>query len=215
MYALVLANVFLRLRIAELKRAARPAAAHRNEGQTQLMSQTRRSVPDPEWLQMHRSGIPTPKIAATAGAAETTVRYHLAIAARQDPGLRTAHKPALSKPQRLTAPGLKNQDDILALYKTEGRLPAKSADRERALASWLHGRRKDAADGSLSPAYARALDTIPSWRAADQAGGRRGPVDAAPGRGRCLPGRRSRVAPAQQDRRRGRARPRPGPLAAQ
>lgn len=84
----------------------------------QLMSQTRRSAPDPEWVQMYRNGIPTPKITAAAGAAETTVRYHLAIADRQDPGLRDAHKAALPKSQRLTVPGQRNLEDILAFYRT-------------------------------------------------------------------------------------------------
>jgi hypothetical protein len=129
------------------------------------MSQTRRSAPDPEWVQMYRSGIPTPKIAAAAGVAETTVRYHVAVAARQDSGLRGEHRAALSKPPRLTAPGQRNLEEILALYKIEGRLPAKSrTDRERALATWLHRRRKDAADGTLAPVYAEALCTIPGWR---------------------------------------------------
>jgi hypothetical protein len=114
---------------------------------------------------MYRSGIPAPKIAAVVGAAKTTVRYHLAVAARHDAELRTAHKAALSTPQRLTAPGQRNLDDILALYATEGRLPARSrTDRERALATWLQRRRKDAAEGTLSPAVAEALDTIPGWR---------------------------------------------------
>lgn len=129
------------------------------------MTQTRRSAPDAEWVQMYRSGIPTPKIAAAAGAAETTVRYHLAIAARQEPGLRAEHHAALSKPRRVTAPGQQNLEDVLTFYETEGRLPAKSrTDRERALATWLHRRRKDAAEGTLSPVYAQALDSVPGWR---------------------------------------------------
>ncbi|MFC4394680.1 helicase associated domain-containing protein [Arthrobacter sedimenti] len=129
------------------------------------MTQARRSAPDAEWVLMYRSGIPTPKIAAVVGAAESTVRYHLAVAARQDAGLRTAHKAALSTRQRLTAPGQRNLDDILALYANEGRLPARGGtDRERALATWLQRRREEAADGDLSPIYAHALDTIPGWR---------------------------------------------------
>lgn len=129
------------------------------------MSQTRRSAPDPEWVQMYRSGIPAPKIAAVVGAAETTVRYHLAVAAWKDTELRTAHVAAFSKPQRLTAPGQRNLDDILALYANEGRLPARGGTaRERALATWLQRRRKEAADGDLSPVYAQALEAIPNWR---------------------------------------------------
>lgn len=47
----------------------------------------RRPAPDSEWVLMYRQGIPARKIAAVAGAAETTVRYHIAIAAKQDPSL--------------------------------------------------------------------------------------------------------------------------------
>ncbi|GAC1353417.1 MAG: hypothetical protein NVSMB43_27320 [Pseudarthrobacter sp.] len=55
-------------------------------------------------------------------------------------------------------------EDVLVFYAGHGRVPAKSrTDRERALATWLARRRSEAADGTLSPAYA-ALDTIPGWR---------------------------------------------------
>jgi hypothetical protein len=38
------------------------------------MTQIKRPTPNPEWVQMYRRGIPTAKIAETAGVAETTVR---------------------------------------------------------------------------------------------------------------------------------------------
>lgn len=115
---------------------------------------------------MYRRGIPAPKIAAADGVAETTVRYHLAIAAKLDPRIRAEHQAVLpAAPPRITAPGKQNLDDILAFYKTEGRLPIFSRSaREKALAVWLHRRRKEAAQGTLSPAYADALDVIPDWR---------------------------------------------------
>ncbi|WP_200952004.1 hypothetical protein [Arthrobacter sp. Soil736] len=66
----------------------------------------------------------TQKIASAAGVAGSVVRYHLAIAAKQDPGIREEHKAALPvSPQRLTAAGRWNLEDVLAFYKTEGRLP--------------------------------------------------------------------------------------------
>jgi hypothetical protein len=128
---------------------------------------------------MYRNGIPAPKIAAVVGAAETTVRYHLAIAARKDPGLRAEHRSALSKPQRVTALGQRNPDDVLALYATEGRRPARGrTDRERALATWLARCRNEATDGTLSPIYADVLKAFPGWREKPT----KREVDAAPWR---------------------------------
>ncbi|GAC1500092.1 MAG: hypothetical protein NVS2B15_22700 [Pseudarthrobacter sp.] len=65
------------------------------------MTRTHRNAPDPEWVQMYRSGVSSSKIAAGAGVPGSTVRYHLAVAAREDPGLRDTHRAALSVP----APG--------------------------------------------------------------------------------------------------------------
>jgi hypothetical protein len=129
------------------------------------MKQIKRQASNPEWVQMYRLGIPTPKIAAGARVAETTVRYHLAIAAKQDPVLRADHQAALPPAApRVTEPGQRNMEEILAFYEAEGRLPVASRSvRETALAGWLARRRVQAAAGALSPAYA-ALDTIPNWR---------------------------------------------------
>lgn len=127
------------------------------------MTQIKRPAPDPEWVQMYRQGTPTSTIAAAARVAETTVRYHLAIAAKQDPRLRSAHRAAARPTTRVTAAGRRNLDDVLALYRAEGRLPTKRTPRERALAIWLARRREDAAAGIPSPDYAAALDEIPNW----------------------------------------------------
>ncbi|MEW1810476.1 helicase associated domain-containing protein [Pseudarthrobacter phenanthrenivorans] len=129
-----------------------------------LKNGTRRTAPNSEWVLMYRRGIPTAKIAAGAGVAETTVRYHLAIAARQEPDVRAEHKAALPVArQRLTAAGRRNLDDIITFYQAEGRLPARRSPREKAMAAWLHRRRQEAAQGTLSPVYAKALDVIPGW----------------------------------------------------
>lgn len=79
------------------------------------MTQMKRTAPDPEWVLMYRQGIPTPKIAAVAGVAETTVRYHLAIAAKLDTRIRAEHHAALPAAlPRLTAAGRRNLEDIIA-----------------------------------------------------------------------------------------------------
>lgn len=115
---------------------------------------------------MYRRGISAPRIAALEGVAETTVRHHLQIAARADPGLRDAHKAALAPTApRTTEVGMRNLADILAFHESVGRLPVthgKSA-RERALAAWLVHRRREAAQGTLSPTYRDALAVISGW----------------------------------------------------
>ena len=156
------------------------------------MNQTNRNDPNLQWVLMYRKGIRATKIAAGAGVAESVVRYHLAIAAKQDPGLRAEHQKTLPSPApRLTAAGKRNLDDILVFYDTGGRLRVSGSKRESALAGWLVRRRKDAADGTLSPAYALALapalDTIPLL--SHEAVRRRGPLTGAPGRAGYLSGR--------------------------
>ena len=68
-------------------------------------------------------------------------------------------------PKRVTGPGQRNLQQVMAFHEAEGRLPVSGRSRqESTLAEWLTRRRKDAADGPLSPAYAEALDAIPGWR---------------------------------------------------
>lgn len=131
------------------------------------MTQIKRPAPNPEWVLMYRKGIPAPKIAAGAGVAASVIRYHLAIAAKQDAGLRQEHAAALpATPPRVTDAGRRNLADVLAFYEAEGRLPVNGrSPQESALAEWLARRRKQAAQGSLSLVYAQALDAIPGWRA--------------------------------------------------
>ncbi|WP_248761364.1 Helicase associated domain protein [Pseudarthrobacter sp. SSS035] len=126
-----------------------------------------RTAPHPEWVQMYRQGLTTAKIAATAGIGQSTVRYHLAIAAAAEPSIRDDHRNATrtAPATRITADGLRNLDDTLALYRAEGRLPSSSSPsaRERALAMWLVRRRQDHDQGSLSPTYSEGLQEIPGW----------------------------------------------------
>jgi hypothetical protein len=128
--------------------------------------EARRTAPDPEWVQMYRQGIPASKIAAAAGAAATTVRYHLQIAARAEPSIRDEHKAALAPvaPQ-VSQAGLQNLADVVAFHQDQGRLPASHgrSSRERALAAWLGNRRRQAAKGTLSPTYREGLAVIPGW----------------------------------------------------
>lgn len=76
---------------------------------------------------MYRQGLTTTQIAATAGVGQNTVRYHLAIAAAAEPSIRNDHRNAIRTPPvtRITAEGLRNLADTIALYKAEDRLPSK------------------------------------------------------------------------------------------
>ena len=141
------------------------------------MPEHRRKAPHPEWVQMYRQGIPSPKIAAAAGVAESTVRYHLHLAAQADPFIRDEHRAAAGAPSQPSGAGLRNMEDLIALYKTEGRLPSfqGKTPRERTLAVWLQRRRHDATRGGLSPIYREGLKAIPGW---DQQPGRKAKDEA-------------------------------------
>lgn len=129
------------------------------------MTEVKRTAPHPEWVQMYRQGIPSPAIAAAAGVGKSTVRYHLHIAAQADPSIRDEHRAAAGAPVQSSAAGLRNMEDLIALYKTEGRLPSfrGTAPGERALAVWLQRRRQDSTRGALSPIYGEGLKAIPGW----------------------------------------------------
>jgi hypothetical protein len=113
---------------------------------------------------MYRQGIPSPKIAAITGIAESTVRYHLGVAFKAEPGLRDAHKAALGVVTRPSA-GLRNLNDVGAFFTAEGRLPTTGGKtaRERALGAWLHRQRQLSATGRISPIYREGLNVIPGW----------------------------------------------------
>jgi hypothetical protein len=126
---------------------------------------------------MYRRGIPTSKIAATVGAAATTVRYHLQMAKKAEPRLQDEHRAALVPVARVLTPSMRNLRDILTFYAIEDRLPLShgKTPRERALGVWLLRRRREAAEGNLASAYRDALAAIPGWdspstRKADDAG---------------------------------------------
>ncbi|MHA7298819.1 helicase associated domain-containing protein [Pseudarthrobacter sp. MDT3-1] len=131
------------------------------------MPDQRRTAPYPEWVLMYRQGLTTAQIAATTGAAQSTVRYHLAIAAAAQPSIRDDHRNAsrTTPATRITPAGLQNLHDTIALYKAEGRLPSTKSPsvRERALATWLTRRRQDHDQGTLSPIYSDGLKQVHGW----------------------------------------------------
>ena len=56
-------------------------------------------------------------------------------------------------------------EEVIAWVSAEGRLPVgRSADRgERSMARWLSARRREAAEGTLDPAYSAGLARVPGW----------------------------------------------------
>lgn len=130
------------------------------------MSQIHRRAPDPEWVELYRRGMSTSRIAKWAGVPANTVRYHISLAANDEPALREQNRnSANTAPSRVTARGKTNMKDLLSLYAHEGRLPSASANdpRERALAVWLLRRRQDYDNGTLAPEYREGLTAIPGW----------------------------------------------------
>jgi hypothetical protein len=62
--------------------------------------------------------------------------------------------------------GLARMRQLVALVEETGRYPSRTAADadERALASWLERRRRDAATGTLAPAYRDGLAALPDWQ---------------------------------------------------
>jgi hypothetical protein len=110
-------------------------------------------------------GLSRGQIANLTDAAPATVGYHLGLARTQDPGLQNEHETAARKPS-VTGQGRERLQQLVAFVQDTGRYPSRSSDAvaERTLAAWLQRRRREAADGTLAPAYRQALAPLPGWR---------------------------------------------------
>lgn len=132
-----------------------------------IMDRQLRRAPDAEWVLMYRLGLSRKRIAELVRAEPATVGYHLIIARRRDPGLEAEHQAAAG-----AAPGpnpspndLARMEQVITWVLAEGRLPRwRSVDRdERSGARWLSLRRREAAEGTLDPAYSAGLARVPGW----------------------------------------------------
>jgi hypothetical protein len=132
-----------------------------------IMDRRLRRAPDAEWVLMYRLGLSRQRIAALVRAQPATVGYHLVIARREAPELEAEHQAAAgAAPVPHPAPtDLARMDEVVTWVKTEGRLPHdRSGQRsERSMARWLSGRRREAAEGTLDPAYRDGLAQVPGW----------------------------------------------------
>ncbi|AOT03272.1 helicase associated domain-containing protein [Arthrobacter sp. U41] len=131
------------------------------------MDRRLRRAPDAEWVLMYRLGLSRKRIADLVRVPPAAVGYHLVIARRQDPELEAAHQAAAGAvpvPHPSTR-DLSRMDEVIAWVSAEGRLPEdRSGDRgERSMARWLSGRRREAGEGKLDPAYSEGLARVPGW----------------------------------------------------
>jgi hypothetical protein len=131
------------------------------------MDRRLRRAPDAEWVLMYRLGLSRKRIAELVRVHPAVIGYHLVIARRQDPGLEAEHHAAAgAAPVPYPSPtDLARMEEVIAWVSAEGRLPdGRSSHRdERAMARWLSGRRCEAAEGTLDPAYSHGLARVPGW----------------------------------------------------
>ncbi|WP_237739588.1 helicase associated domain-containing protein [Arthrobacter sp. TB 26] len=132
---------------------------------TSIMDRRLRRAPDAEWVLMYRLGLSRKRIAELVRADPASVGYHLVIARRQDPGLEAAHLAAARTGTIPSPAALARMEQIIAWITAEHRFPRdRSEDKsERSMARWRSDRRREAADGTLSPAYRDGLASIPAW----------------------------------------------------
>jgi hypothetical protein len=129
------------------------------------MDRRLRRAPDAEWVLMYRLGLSRQRIAALVRAEPATVGYHLVIARRQDPGLEAEHHAAAAPVPYPSPTDLARMDEVITWIRSVGRLPRDRSEHqeERSMARWLSERRREAADGSLHPAYRDGLAPVPGW----------------------------------------------------
>ncbi|WP_211882370.1 helicase associated domain-containing protein [Pseudarthrobacter albicanus] len=129
------------------------------------MDRRLRRAPDAEWVLMYRLGLGRKRIAELVRVPPAAVGYHLVIARRRDPGLEAAHYAATGATIGPSPADFARMEEIIDWITATGRLPRdRAADKgERSMARWLSERRREAADGTLSPAYRDSLAQVPGW----------------------------------------------------
>jgi hypothetical protein len=128
-----------------------------------IMDRRLRRAPDAEWVLMYRLGLSRKRIAELVRVHPAVVGNHLVIARRQDPELEASHHAAAGAGP--SSAGIARMEEIIAWISAEGRLPRNHAEdkAERSMARWLAGRRREAAAGTLHPAYRGGLARVPEW----------------------------------------------------
>jgi hypothetical protein len=131
------------------------------------MDRQLRRAPHAEWVLMYRLGLSRKRIAELVRAEPATVGYHLVIARRRDPDLEAAHLAAsgTGTAAALSPAALARMDQIIAWVTAEHRFPRDRSENkeERSMPRWLFDRRREAAKGTLHPAYSEGLSGVPGW----------------------------------------------------
>jgi hypothetical protein len=142
-----------------------PNVSRRRGKITSIMDRQLRRAPDAEWVLMYRLGLSRKRIADLVRAEPASVGYHLVIARRQDPGLEAAHLTAARTKSRRSPVNLVRMEEIISWVTDEGRFPRDRSDDkgERSMARWFSDRRREAAQGTLHPAYGEGLARVPGW----------------------------------------------------
>lgn len=113
-----------------------------------------------EFVELYRRGTPTSKIAVWAGVAETTVRYHLQIAAKQNPGIRDEHKAAGPPELRTSEAGLRNLAESWPSMRPRAGCGSGTGSRPGS-GRWDHGWRSVAGKPAKGPSPQAQRRTVP------------------------------------------------------
>lgn len=129
------------------------------------MDRRLRRAPDAEWVLMYRLGLSRKRIAELVRVHPAVVGYHLVIARRRDPQLEAEHQAAAGARTGPSPRSLARMEEVIAWITVEGGLPRGHSENrdERSMARWLSDRRREAAEGTLDPAYRDGLARVPAW----------------------------------------------------
>jgi hypothetical protein len=117
---------------------------------------------------MYRKGLSRGKIAELTGAPLRIVGYHLTVARSLQPGLAAEHEEAVLRAPRglISDQSMERTAQLVEWVQENGRYPStKATDKtERGLAAWLIRRRREAREGTLSPAFREGLGVLTDWQ---------------------------------------------------
>ena len=112
----------------------------------------------------YRLGLSRQRIAELVRVHPAVVGYHLVIGRRRDPGFEAANLATVARTGP-AARSLARMEEVIAWITAEGRLPRGHSENrgERSMARRLSDRRREAAEGTLDPAYSEGLARVPEW----------------------------------------------------
>lgn len=115
---------------------------------------------------MYAAGLTVREIADRCHREVATIRLHLRVREKYDPGLHATHAIALASrdPDRPSTHWRQRLRDVLEFRAVNNRLPSNSAENvERSLARWVAVQRNSYKKGQMSPAKVILLDQLEGW----------------------------------------------------